>query len=123
MYSLCFLGITSAVLVLLLTPLVRNLAWRFGIVDQPDQLRKIHSAPIPRMGGVAIFAAVLGAYGLLLAIRFSSGAIVWEGMPFVFRLFPAFAVVFAVGLIDDIVTLRPWIKLTAEVVAAVLAWF
>jgi UDP-GlcNAc:undecaprenyl-phosphate GlcNAc-1-phosphate transferase len=123
MYSLLFLGFASFALALLLTPLVRILAWRFGIVDQPDQLRKIHSAPIPRMGGVAIFIAVSGTYGLLLAIRFSSGAIVWEGMPFVLRILPAFAVVFAVGLIDDIVTLRPWIKLTAEIVAAVLAWF
>jgi UDP-GlcNAc:undecaprenyl-phosphate GlcNAc-1-phosphate transferase len=122
MYSLLFLGFISFALALLLTPLVRNLAWRFGIVDQPDQQRKIHSAPIPRMGGVAIFASVVLAYGLLLVARLSSGAIVWEGLPLVLRLFPAFAVVFSIGLIDDIVSLRPWKRLTAEFVAATLAW-
>ena len=53
MYSLLFLGLTSFALSLLLTPLVRSMAWRFGIVDQPDQQRKVHAAPIPRIGGLA----------------------------------------------------------------------
>jgi UDP-GlcNAc:undecaprenyl-phosphate GlcNAc-1-phosphate transferase len=107
----------------LLTPLVRNLAEHFGIIDQPDQQRKIHAAPIPRMGGVAIFASVVLAYGLLLVVRFSSGAIVWEGLPLFLRLFPALAVVFTTGLIDDIFSLRPWKRLIAEFFAATLAWF
>lgn len=123
MYSLLFLGFVSFALALLLTPLVRNLAWHFGIIDQPDQQRKIHAAPIPRMGGVAICASVALAYGLLLVARLSSGAIVWEGLPLVLRLLPAFGVIFLAGLFDDIVSIRPWIKLTAEVVAAILAWF
>jgi UDP-GlcNAc:undecaprenyl-phosphate GlcNAc-1-phosphate transferase len=123
MYSLLFLGFVSFALSLLLTPLVRNLTRRFGFVDQPDQKRKIHSAPIPRMGGVAIFASVVLAYGLLLVARLTSGSIVWNGLPLILRLLPAFAVVFSIGLIDDIVTLRPWAKLIAEVVAAILAWF
>jgi len=123
MYSLFFLGFISLGLALVLTPMVRNLAWRYGIVDQPDQERKIHSAPIPRLGGVAIFAAVIGAYGLLLIVRLSSGAIVWEHFPLILRILPALAVVFGVGLIDDIVTVSPWIRLTAEAVAAIFAWF
>lgn len=123
MYSLLFLGIASFALSLLLTPLVRNLAWHFGIVDQPDQQRKIHSTPIPRMGGIAIFAAVLGAYGLLIVVRLSSGSIISDGLPIVLRLLPAFAVVFGIGLVDDIISVRPWKKLFAEVIAATLAWF
>jgi UDP-GlcNAc:undecaprenyl-phosphate GlcNAc-1-phosphate transferase len=122
MYSLLFLGIVSAVLALGLTPLVRNLAWRFGIVDQPDHQRKIHSAPIPRLGGVAIFLSVFGAYGLLLAARMTSGTLVWVGLPLVLRLVPAFLIVFGVGLLDDLVGIRPWIKLSVELVAAGLAW-
>jgi UDP-GlcNAc:undecaprenyl-phosphate/decaprenyl-phosphate GlcNAc-1-phosphate transferase len=122
MYSLLFLGFVSLALSLVLTPLVRNLAWHYGIVDQPDQSRKIHSAPIPRMGGVAIFAAVIGAYGLFLIVRLSSGAIVWADLPLVLRLFPALAVVFGIGLVDDIISVSPWIRLAAETVAATLAW-
>ena len=107
---------------LLLTPLVRNLAWHYGLIDLPGQRRKIHSAPIPRIGGVAIFAAVIGAYGLLLILRLSSGAIVWADLPLVLRILPALAVVFGIGLIDDIVSTRPWVRLAAETVAAILAW-
>jgi UDP-GlcNAc:undecaprenyl-phosphate GlcNAc-1-phosphate transferase len=122
MYSLIFLGLVSLALSLFLTPLVRNLAWRHGLVDHPDKQRKIHTAPIPRMGGVAIFGAVIGAYCLLLLVRLSSGAIVWADLPLVLRLLPALTVVFGVGLIDDLVSLSPWTRLTAETIAAVLAW-
>ena len=122
MYSLFFLGFVSFGLSLVLTPMVRNLAWRYGIVDQPDQQRKIHSSPIPRIGGVAIFAAVVGAYGLLLVVRLSSGNIVLADLPLVLRLLPALAIVFGIGLIDDIVSTRPWVRLAAESVAAILAW-
>src|SRR5271157_3771554 len=111
MYSLLFLGFISFALSLLLTPLVRNLSWHFGIVDQPDQQRKIHASPVPRMGGVAIFASVLLAFGLLLVARFSSGSIVWDGLPLVLRLLPAFVIVFTIGLIDDIFSTRPWQRL------------
>jgi UDP-GlcNAc:undecaprenyl-phosphate GlcNAc-1-phosphate transferase len=123
MYSLLFLGITSFIFALVLTPLVRNFAWRFGLFDQPDQQRKFHVAPTPRLGGVAILTSVVCAYILLLVVRFSSGQIIWADMPFVIRLTPAIGIIFATGLIDDIVTLRPWIKLGAQVVAAVYAWF
>jgi UDP-GlcNAc:undecaprenyl-phosphate GlcNAc-1-phosphate transferase len=122
MYSLFFLGLVSFALSLVLTPLVRNLAWCYGLVDQPDQQRKIHNAPIPRIGGIAIFAAVIGAYGLLLVIRFSSGAIVWADLPLALRLLPALSVVFGIGLIDDVVSTHPWLRLIAEAVAASLAW-
>ncbi|MDR3413185.1 MAG: MraY family glycosyltransferase, partial [Formivibrio sp.] len=123
MYSLLFLGFVSLALSLVLTPLVRNLAWHYGIVDLPDQQRKIHNTPIPRLGGVAIFAAVIGAYGLLLIARLSSGAIVWDNLPLVLHLLPALAVVFGIGLIDDIVTVPPWVRLSAEAIAATFAWF
>lgn len=44
-------------------------------------------------------------------------------LPLVLRLLPARIIVSIVGLIDDVFSLRPWIKLTAEAVAAALAWF
>jgi UDP-GlcNAc:undecaprenyl-phosphate GlcNAc-1-phosphate transferase len=123
MYSLLFLGIVSCFLSLLLTPVVRNASLRLGLVDQPDQARKFHIAPVPRLGGVAIFISVILSYVLLFAVRLSSGTIVWEGLPLFIRLTPAIAVIFGTGLVDDVVSVRPWKKLTAEVIAAALAWF
>ena len=123
MYSLLFLVLVSLALALVLTPSVRILAWRFGIIDQPDQQRKVHASPIPRLGGVAIFASVAIAYLLLLVARMGSGTILWENLPLVLRLVPAFSIVFGVGLLDDILSLRPWKRLAAETVAATLVWF
>jgi UDP-GlcNAc:undecaprenyl-phosphate GlcNAc-1-phosphate transferase len=74
------------------------------------------------MGGVAIFTSVIGAYGLLLVVRLSSGLIVWADLPLVLRLFPALAIVFGIGIVDDIFSISPWIRLAAETLAAVLAW-
>lgn len=122
MYSLLFLGLTSFILALLLTPLVRNVALRFGLVDQPDEHRKIHKVPIPRVGGVAILAATAGSYVLLLLVRLSAGHIVRSGLPFAIRLLPAVLLIFGVGLVDDILGVRAWYKLAAQVAAAVLVW-
>lgn len=121
-YSLLFLAFASFILSLLLTPLVRNLARRFGFVDQPDYCRKVHTVPIPRVGGVAIFVSLVGAYGLLLVVGLSAGNIVWSGLPVALRLLPASVAIFALGLVDDIVRISPWQKLTGQVVAALLAW-
>jgi len=123
MYSLIFLILTSLFLALALTPLCKRLAWRLRIVDLPDAQRKLHGGPVPRLGGLAILASILGAYGLLLLARFSSGAIIWQDLPLVLRILPSMLVVFAVGLADDIHSLRPWVKFGIEAAAAALAWF
>lgn len=44
---------------LLITPLVIRLAYEFGILDQPDRVRKIHEKPIPLMGGFGILASII----------------------------------------------------------------
>ncbi|HKF47789.1 MAG TPA: MraY family glycosyltransferase [Terracidiphilus sp.] len=123
MYSLVFLAVVSFVLCLLVTPLVRNSASRLGIVDIPDQNRKVHTVPVPRLGGVAIFASAFIAYGLLLLAKFAAGGIVWSGFPLAIRLLPAVLLVFGIGIVDDIRGVRPWHKLTVQIIAAVLAWY
>ncbi len=122
MYSMIFLAAASFALSLILTPLFRNMALRLKLVDEPDHCRKIHRVPIPRIGGVAIVASVVGAFGLLFLLRLNGGQILWGEAPFALRLMPAIAVVFCVGLIDDIFKVRPIYKLAAQIVAAILAW-
>ena len=55
-----------------LTPVVRRAAWAFGVLDVPDQ-RKVHTAPVPRLGGAAVglamALAVLGALAASPALR------------------------------------------------------
>jgi UDP-GlcNAc:undecaprenyl-phosphate GlcNAc-1-phosphate transferase len=57
-------GLTTAVLTFLCTGLVRRLAIRWGAVAHPRQ-RDVHTVPIPRMGGLAMYIGVCG--GMLLA--------------------------------------------------------
>jgi UDP-GlcNAc:undecaprenyl-phosphate GlcNAc-1-phosphate transferase len=57
-------ALTTAVLTFLFTGLVRRLAIRWGAVAHPRQ-RDVHTVPIPRLGGVAMYMGVCG--GMFLA--------------------------------------------------------
>src|ERR1700748_3111413 len=46
---------TAFLVTLILTPIMRALAHRHGVVDDPDGKRKVHSQPIAYLGGVSIF--------------------------------------------------------------------
>lgn len=52
-----------------LIPLVRRIGLRLGWMDRPDGQRKVHVRPIPRVGGLAIIAAVALSAATLLLVR------------------------------------------------------
>jgi UDP-GlcNAc:undecaprenyl-phosphate GlcNAc-1-phosphate transferase len=93
-------------------PIVKQLARRYTLYDAPGPL-KIHQAPIPRLGGIAMFAGFL-AGSLLLYIPASR--------PSLLPLF-AFAVVWAVGLIDDIWTLGSLVRFCFHIAVGCALWF
>ena len=121
MYSLLLLGITSFLSALVLTPIVRNLALRFGLVDTPND-RKQHVVPVPRLGGVAIFGAALISYSVLIVMGLSGVGIVKSSIPLGLKMFPSVVLIFAIGLADDIFSLRARYKLFVQVAAAALVW-
>ena len=58
--------VVAGVLAFVLTPLAARLATAAGAIDQPDAARRIHQAPVPRGGGLAVVAAfLLGAVGIV----------------------------------------------------------
>jgi UDP-GlcNAc:undecaprenyl-phosphate GlcNAc-1-phosphate transferase len=122
MFLIFGLGLTAFILSLLLTPLVRNLSRAWGVLDRPDGVRKCHPGPIPRVGGVAIAISYIASFGLVLVVPFSFGAVVRDAAPEVGKLLVAGAIVFATGLLDDIFSLRPWQKLSGQVLAAIVAY-
>lgn len=106
---------------LAVTPALRKLFTRWGIVDVPDGKRKTHSKPVATLGGVPIILSFLAAYALLLLTPMGGGGVVRAALPEVWRLFPAVGLVFAIGIVDDIRGLKPWQKLLGEAVACGLA--
>jgi UDP-GlcNAc:undecaprenyl-phosphate GlcNAc-1-phosphate transferase len=122
MFSLLFLAVTSFVFSLALTPGIRDLFNRLGVVDVPDAARKFHDHPIPRAGGIAIVLSFGLSTSLLLLIPSGGGRIILQASPLIGKLMPAAAVIFFVGLLDDLVRLNPWYKLAGQVAAAILAY-
>ncbi|HEY3485022.1 MAG TPA: undecaprenyl/decaprenyl-phosphate alpha-N-acetylglucosaminyl 1-phosphate transferase, partial [Ilumatobacteraceae bacterium] len=57
------IGALAAVVTFAATPLVRRLARTFGWVAEPNA-RSVHTAPIPHIGGLAMFAGFLVAIGV-----------------------------------------------------------
>src|ERR1035438_5246318 len=103
-----------------LTPVCRSACKRLGWVDYPDP-RKVHRNPIPRTGGIAIFLSYAAALSLLLLYPVRHGMFATGMFPGIRALLPAIMVAFATGLLDDLLNLKPWMKILGQFIAAVLA--
>ncbi|MBI4169319.1 MAG: undecaprenyl/decaprenyl-phosphate alpha-N-acetylglucosaminyl 1-phosphate transferase [Acidobacteria bacterium] len=97
----------AATIALYTTPLMRQAAIRFGIVDRPDGRLKRQEAPVPYLGGLAIYLSFILA--LTATRRFDSTEVL--------GLLLAGAIVVILGLIDDFGVLSPGAKLAGQVVA------
>lgn len=107
--------IVSFVVAVAITPLIRWVAREAGIVDHPDDTRKLHTKPIAYLGGFVILFATLVGIGL------SFSNVVEQ--PFVMRQFPFVIVVGMVaiaftGFIDDAWGSYSWHKTAGQLVAA-----
>ena len=123
MYSFLFLAASSLLICLALTPFCRDLFQRAGLLDHPDQSRKRHARPIPRIGGIPIAVAYAASFGMLLFSPFRAGSILSEHLPLVWKLLPAAGLIFGTGLIDDLVGLKSWQKLIGQMAAALCAYW
>lgn len=117
---------TTLVVTLLATPLAKSIAIKLGAVDKPSK-RRINKRTVPRMGGIAIFLALVVAAGMLWVgttyFRWPV-VVILEARFFnvnYWLLGLSFAVIFAVGAVDDVVSLRPRVKLVGQIVAACIA--
>ena len=119
--SILWISAFACVLSLLMTPLIRDLFARRGVVDRPDGGRKFHARAVPRVGGIPIAFSYAASLGILLAVPEAGGSVLERHLPFVISLLPSAALVFATGLLDDLAGLRPWQKLAGQAAGAIMA--
>ena len=113
--------VSTLVLTLLLTPLVREVNRRLGMVDKPDP-RRINKVPIPRGGGVAVLLGILLPY---LAFHFVSGRPWVQGLDDAraYRMVVLLVAISLLGLADDRFSLKPKVKFLGQLVIAFLVWW
>lgn len=121
MYAILLLGIAAFLLCLGFTPLCRNLFLRLNVVDLPDNDRKLHGRPVPRIGGIPIVLSYVGALGLILLVEPAAATISVQHKELLLSLLPAAGLVFITGLVDDLIGLKPLQKLAGQTFAAGLA--
>lgn len=102
MLIVCFLGS------ILLTPIVKKLAYKLGAVDNPEQ-RKVHQKIMPRMGGLAIY------------ISFLIGALIINpDKAYHFPVLIGSSIIIITGILDDIYSLSAKFKFGLQTLAAIV---
>ncbi len=102
---------TSAVITAYDIPVIISLARSKKLVDEPDDIRKLHHRPVPSLGGIAIFVGIIISFSL------------WMGsnMPSFYPFLVAGSVLLlTVGVKDDIVAMRASKKFLAQLLAATM---
>ena len=108
MINLILIFASALILALGATPVIRRVASRLGIVDRPDA-RRVHLAPVPLLGGIAIYAGFIVA--LLL---FGEGWVVSQAI----GILVGATIVSFLGIWDDRWGVRPVLKLSGQATAA-----
>jgi len=86
-----------------LIPILRTVAIRLKVLDIPDGKIKKHKEPTPYLGGIAIYIAFIVALALVLPFE-----------NHLFAFFTGSTLLLFIGLIDDLVPLRPYQKVLQD---------
>jgi len=92
------------------TPAVKWLAHRIGAIDIPKDSRRVHKSPIPRLGGLAIFIGFILSVLLMAEIDVQVRGVLIGAV-----------VIVILGVIDDVFTLKAYIKFLVQIAAALIA--
>ena len=113
-YALTFL--IALVIAIIATLVSMKLAKQWGAIAYPGG-RHVHSRPIPRLGGIALYAAFWIA-ALIIQVWDKSYTMDVSSIVQIWGLFIGSTIILAVGIWDDIREIRPLVKLFWQVAAA-----
>lgn len=103
---------------MIVTPLSILLAKKTNAMDVPKDERRVHKKPIPRIGGIGIFAGVIASYFLAIHL----GLCDYPGIDDkeLYGVAAGGTLMFLVGLIDDIKGMKAIIKLIGQIISALI---
>ncbi len=101
--------VLASAISMLVIPIMRRFAPALGLLDRPDDSRKVHKAPVPRVGGWGIVLGLLLPTLLLL-----------EWSPLLEAWLAGVAILFVSGVVDDIFELGHYAKFLAQIAAATI---
>ena len=129
----------SAILAGIIIPKILLIAFRKRLFDEPDE-RKIHTAAVPRLGGIAFMPSIIFSLCFVIGIEVLLGSegihmhfglsldvhglgaraqLVSRFLPLSFGLC-SMMVMYLVGIADDLIGVRYSAKFIAQIIAACL---
>jgi UDP-GlcNAc:undecaprenyl-phosphate GlcNAc-1-phosphate transferase len=110
----------SFLVAFIFTPVMRSVAMYYNVVDKPDLIRKLHSAPVAYLGGVAVF---LGWLAGMAMTQMTSTHLMMPGLDDRLRvpiaIICAALIIVTLGLWDDLRHISPRIKIAGQLLAGV----
>ncbi|MEK3883919.1 MraY family glycosyltransferase [Paenibacillus sp. PL2-23] len=119
LYAIGF--IVALVLALVMTPLVKKFAFRIGAIDKPNH-RKVHTRIMPRLGGLAIYVAFVGAF-LAVSPFIPDGLLRPRDVNMINALLVGGTIIIILGALDDRFELSAKVKLLGQIAAACVVVF
>jgi UDP-GlcNAc:undecaprenyl-phosphate GlcNAc-1-phosphate transferase len=118
---LVYLGsfVGSLLLSFVLTKFVRDVATAHGWLAAPALDRHMHSHPLPRFGGIAIFVSFLVTFGIALLADHVAVGFGFSFKKLLTILLPG-CLVFALGVYDDIHSVSPYVKVAVQAIAGAM---
>ena len=108
--------VVAFIVTVITVPIARYIAVKNGVVDRPDGGRKRHAYAVAYLGGLAVFAGVLG--GIISSYLYNGhGIIVDYPMVPIAVVLGMFAIVIT-GAMDDIWGWDPRLKIAGQLIAA-----
>lgn len=103
-------------------PKISLVSFRKRLFDYVDS-RKLHTAPIPRLGGIAFFPCILVAVSLGIVIHnlwLDSNALSLDLTTLVFAMFSGLFMLYLMGMMDDLIGVRYRAKFVVQIVCAAI---
>jgi len=102
------------------TPVVIRVSRKFNLMDRPSA-RKVHSIPVPRIGGVAIFLACILGGASCIFYKTDITIAIFQDHRIAWLAFGSL-VIFGLGLIDDLWHLGYIAKFSVQILSGIIAY-